>query len=144
MEWLKEVFDILGQPEGPSYQELQVQAKAYLKSLTPEQYAALRQEALDGNRTQKADEYADKLELFRRILFTPIEARAYAAMRLNSPGVRRVIARRALLGILKGWKELPPGIVYTDLVHMEDELLGQLSDEDIMEGLRFYRQKLKL
>jgi len=143
LKWLDLVFDILGRPEAPSYKDLQAQAKAYLDSLTPEEYQALREEALsEEDKDVKAARYVEKLELLQKILFTPMEARAYASMRLDSPGVRRVIARRAMLGILKGWEELPPGIVFTDLVAMEDELLGSLSHEDIMEGLRAYRQKL--
>jgi hypothetical protein len=129
-------MSLLDLPVGPTYKELSQQAKSYIKGLDEEEREKLKAEALtEGSKVYK-DDYADKLELFDQLLFTPREAQAYAGMRLDSPGVRRVVAKRALLGALRGWERLPKGMLLHDVLKWEDAYLKDKSEEQIMEQIR--------
>lgn len=143
---LRLALSVLDLPKGPTFKELRQQAKDYVKSLSKEDYEQLKQEALEESSSFK-DDYVDKLELFSQMLFSPIEARAYAGMRIDSPGVRRVIARRALLGIIRGWDKLPAGMIHPDICIMEDTLLthddgSPYTEDEVMQKLLAYRKKM--
>ena len=131
---------LLSVPEGPTHGELRKQARNYLSKLSEEDYEELKEEALSSEEIEKQnDEYAEKLELFRRLQFTDTEAQAYAPMRIDSPGVRRVVARRALLiKMLK--RPLPPGATFYRVAKMEDSFLAGMTDEDVMKALTGVKQ----
>jgi len=132
-------------PEGPTHKELAKQARDYLKHLSPEEYAQLKTEAIS-ERGEYKDDYVDKLDLFKQMLFTPRECQAYAGMRIDSPGVRRMIARRALLVAMRGWNKIPEGMLPSDVTMMEDAFLrddrgNPLTEEQIMEELQRIRRQ---
>jgi hypothetical protein len=133
---VQKAIKLLSLPEGPTFKELQREARLYLRTLSPKQYAALREEALVGEDGEDEDSFVENLELFRELGFTEVERRAYAPMRLNSPGVRRVIARRALLLKSLGREALPEGTTFHQVAHMEDLLIKNMSSEQILAELR--------
>ncbi len=126
---------LLALPEGPTHRELQKQARVYLAELNGDEYRQLREEATSDRDKEAAEQgYLDKLEILKRLQFTDREAQAYARMRLDSPGVRRVIARRALLiKLLK--RELPSRATFYEVARMEDSFLAGLSDEQVLQQL---------
>ena len=127
---------ILALPEGPNHKELQKQARVYLRGLSKKSYEELRTEALRSNGDdEESDEYVEKLKLFKQLGFTARESQAYARMRVDSPGVRRVIARRALLMKLLKRNTLPRGMTFHEVARMEDSMLKDLSPEDILKQL---------
>lgn len=128
---------ILALPEGPDYRELRSQAKAYIKGLRPQEYEELKTEALaERNYEDEEEEYLNKIKVFRQLGFTDMEAQAYARMRIDSPGVRRVIARRALLMQDLNLPALPPGTTFYSIAKMEDSLLQGMSDVAVMKALK--------
>ncbi len=131
---------ILDLPVGPTSKELQRQARVYIRNLKPEDYEALKREALSEQGEYK-DDYVDKLGIFKQILFTPRECQAYAGMRIDSPGVRKVIARRALLGAMRGWERIPKDMIHPDVIRMEDAFLSGMTEEDIMNRLQQIRRQ---
>jgi hypothetical protein len=130
---------ILDLPAGPTFKELQKQARSYLRELSNEEREKLREEAVSEKSDYK-DDYVDKLDIYSQLLFTPRECQAYANMRIDAPGVRRVIARRALLSAMRGWNRLPEGMILPDVVRMEDAFLDGMSDEQIMMELQRIRK----
>lgn len=138
-------LSVLSLPEGPTNKELQRQARAYLKSLGKEDYAELRDEALRTRGGEEDEELqAYKYRLHKRIGFTDTEAHAYCPMRLNSPGLRRVIARRALLFKMKGWSRLPRGWTFYEVAREEDRLgLTKMHPDEIMGRLYGTRRRVK-
>lgn len=138
-------MSVLDLPVGPTYKELQKQARVYLNGLKSEDYEELKKEALAERTSFNEDDYVEKLGLFQKMLFTPRECQAYAGMRLDSPGVRRVIARRALLGALRCWAKLPKDMILPDVACMEDSFLKDdkgmsYSDERVMDILTQIRR----
>jgi hypothetical protein len=137
-------LEVLSLPEGPTYQELAKQARSYLHTLTPEEKAKLTEEAL-AEKGSYSDDYADKLDLFRQMLFSPRECQAYAGMRIDSPGIRKMVARRALLVAMRGWDKLPKEMIHPDIVRMEDAFLVDddgvpLTEDQILQLLRKLRR----
>lgn len=132
-------IQVLSLPEGPTNKELQRQARAWLRGLSGEEYAKLRAEALGGKDETEADELrAYKYQLFRRMAFTDTEAMAYCNMRLNAPGVRRVIARRALLLKVLKRASLPRDMTFYEVARLEDAKVGRVRDishEEVMAKL---------
>lgn len=126
---------LLSLPEGPTFEELRRQARDYLATLSPEEYKELEREAIADESSGKRDEeYLEKMELFKKLQFTDREMQAYSHMRLDSPGVRRVVARRALL--IKYLKQpLPPGATFYEVARMEDSFLKGKTHEQILEEL---------
>lgn len=126
---------LLSLPAGPSHQQLRRQAREYLAELTPDEYEELKQEAIaDYDAANENDLYTEKLELFRKLQFTDVEAQAYAKMRIDSPGIRRVVARRALL--VKFLKQpLPPGATFHEVARMEDAFLKDMTITDVLKAL---------
>jgi hypothetical protein len=136
---------VLDLPEGPTHKELAKQARDYVKHLSPEDYTKLKEEALS-EKGDYNDDYVDKLDLFKQMLFTPRECQAYAGMRIDSPGVRRVIARRALLAAVRGWNRIPEGMLPSDVTMMEDAFLKHdngtpLTDGEVMGELQRIRRQ---
>ena len=126
---------LLTLPEGPSHAELRLQARVYLADLTKEEYNDLLNEALqDKSLKDEEKEYLDKVSILKRLQFTEKEVQAYAKMRLDSPGVRRVVARRALL-IMMLRQPLPSGATFYEVARMEDAFLKGLSDEEVYRRL---------
>src|SRR5271157_6460808 len=111
-------MNILDLPAGPTYNELAKQARQYLRNLSSEDYNQLKAEAI-AERGEYKDDYVDKLDLFKQLGFTPRECQAYAGMRIDSPGVRKMIARRALLMAMRGWEKLPKDMIHPDVILME-------------------------
>lgn len=127
---------ILSLPEGLDHIELQKRARLYIKSLSGKDYELLKEEALiEKDYETEEQEYAQKLKLFKQLCFTDREARAYARMRVDSPGVRRVIARRALLMKLLNRRTLVPGTSFYAIANLEDKVIGRLSHKEIMKQL---------
>lgn len=136
---------VLDLPEGPTHKELAKQARDYLKHLSSEDYAQLKEEAIQEKGEYK-DDYVDKLDIFKQMLFTPRECQAYAGMRIDSPGVRKVIARRALLAAVRGWNRIPEGMLPSDVTMMEDAFLRDdngvpLTDKQVMQELQRIRRQ---
>lgn len=136
-------FEVLDMPEGPSNKELQKQARVYLKELSSDEYEELKHEALtSGGHDDDSQLLEYKYKLHKRLGFTDTEAHAYCACRLNSPGVRRVIARRALLLKMKKWKALPRGMTFYEVAKLEDSMgLTDMVPEEVLRRLygRRYR-----
>ena len=140
---VKAALQILSLPEGPNHKELQKRARTYLKGLSTKEYEALKEEALaqgDGEDEESSD-YVEKLKLFRQLCFTPREQQAYARMRVDSPGVRKVIARRALLMKMLKRNTLPRGMSFYEVARMEDSMLKDLSDADVLKELGLRAKK---
>jgi len=140
---LQQALKILDMPEGPSHKELQAQARDYLSSLGDEEYRQLKAEALSEDRLNNHEDYLEKLQLLRSLAFTPTEVNAYAKMRITSPGVRRVIARRALLMCLLGRDKLPKGTTFYKIIKLQNWMLGDKSDDEVMEALENERRRAK-
>ena len=132
---VKLALKILDMPEGPDHKTLQKEARAYLKTLSAEDYGALKDEALVEG-VKNPDDYVDGLELFKKLCFTSKESQAYAGMRINSPGVRRVIARRALLMKFLKRETLPEGMSFYEVARMEDSMLTGMSSEEVLRELK--------
>lgn len=127
-------------PEGPTHKELQTQARDYLTSLSAEDYTKLKAEALSEDKGSNHEDYLEKLQLFRRLAFTPTEAQAYAKMRITSPGVRRVIARRALLMSRLNRDKLPKGATFYKIIKLQNWMIGDMTDREVMEALKNERR----
>ena len=133
MKGLRLVLSILEQPE-VSRREMGRRARQYLASLSDEEYKQLKEEAVEGG---GYEEWLERIEVLRSLGFTSVEAGAYGKCRLSSPGIRRVIARRALLGKmlevpLESLAERPPD----ELARMEDVIVGSLDTEDMVRRLK--------
>lgn len=131
---------LLALPEGPTHAELRIAARTYLANLSSDEYEELQDEAVREKSIQDEDkEYLEKVQILKRLQFTDREIQAYARMRLDSPGVRRVVARRALLiKLLK--QPLPPGATFYEVARMEDAFLKDMSDEDVLRELGVRRR----
>lgn len=123
---------ILSEPE-VSRDEMKVRVREYLRKLSPEEYQRLEQEALNDDQ----DERVERIEILRALGFTDKEIYAYSRCRLNTPGMRKVIARRALLakGLQRGADILRQGS-FMQLVRLEDSLIGNMDTEDMIRELR--------
>lgn len=129
-------IELLSASEGLDYSTLAKQARAYLRTLSEEEYEELKEEALSREDEEVQDEaYSTRLQLLKKIGFTTTEAQAYARMRLNSPGVRRMVARRALCMKLLELEELPLNTTFAYIASTEDRLLKDMPDEEVLKEL---------
>jgi hypothetical protein len=121
---------ILAQPE-VSREEMHQRVKAYLKSLSPAELQRLREEDDDG------EEWANRIEMLEQLGFVDKEIEAYSRCRFTTPGVRKVIARRALLSKIT---HLSPEALrakpYRELCQLEDRLIGEMSTDEMIRRLR--------
>lgn len=123
---------ILAQPK-VSRDEMHQRVKVYLKSLSPTDLKKLQEEDNDG------DEWADKIEVLEQLGFVDKEIEAYSRCRFTTPGIRKVVARRALLSKMT---RLSPEALrakpYREICAMEDRLIGEMSTEEMIRRLRGY------
>lgn len=124
----KAILDYLALPERPSPKEMKELVKAYLASLTSEEQKALVKEE-----SPTAD-YASEIEFLRRVGFTSLEASWYAGVGLDTPGIRRLVARRALM--YRRSTTSSSVVTAYDFARLEKEALGGLTDEQVLEELK--------
>lgn len=101
--------------------------RAYLASLATEERVALLKEAAP------KEDYASELEFLRQVGFTSLEASWYAGVGLDTPEVRRLVARRALT-FRKSGKPLT-STAY-DLIKLEEWVLKGMTDEQVLAELK--------
>lgn len=125
-------LQVLSEPE-ISRDEMKGRVREYLSSLSPEQYKQLEQEALDDDQNERIE----RIEILTALGFTDREIYDYSKCRLNTPGMRKVIARRALLakGLQREANILRQGH-FMQLVRLEDSLIGNMSTDDMIRELR--------
>lgn len=119
--------------EEVSRREMRVRARNYLDSLNQEEYSQLAQEAL---RDDGENGHQEKKKLLRQLGFTEREVSDYCRCRLNTPGMRKVIARRALLAKLTKMdaSQIRKGHFY-QITRMEDAQIGDLPTEEMIRRL---------
>ena len=118
---------VLREPEVPE-QQVGSRVREYLSSLSHWEYISLLKEAFE----DKRDERMERMRLLRELGFTPREVYRYSRCRLNTPSMRYFIARRALLKKRRG---LTAGYTFLDLMRMEDEVVGDMSTEEMIKEL---------
>ena len=126
-------LQVLAQPE-VSRADMHRKVKVYLGSLSPAQLEKLRGEALEGS---DGEEWARKIEILEQLGFVDKEVEAYSKCRFNTPGVRNVVARRALL--CKMTRLSPEAIrakPYREVCRLEDKLIGNMNTEEMIRRLR--------
>lgn len=125
-------LQILAQPE-VSRADMHQRVKGYLNSLSPAQLEKLRDEAMEGS---DGEEWARKIEILEELGFVDKEVEAYSKCRFNTPGIRNVVARRALL--CKMTHMSPEAIKaksYREICLLEDKLIGNMSTEEMIRRL---------
>lgn len=129
---VKLALRVLAEPE-VSRDEMKVKVREYLSSLSPKQYEELEQEAVEDDQ----DERVERIEILAALGFTDREVYEYSKCRLNTPGMRKVISRRALLakGLGREAEFLRQGH-FMEIVRLEDSLIPNMSTEDMIRELR--------
>ena len=126
-------LQILAQPE-VSRDAMRAEVKTYLSLLSPAQLKKLQDEALEGS---DGEEWARKIEVLEELGFVDKEVEAYSKCRFTTPGIRKVIARRALL--CKMTRLSPKAIrakPYKEVCRLEDKLIGDMSTEEMIRRLK--------
>ncbi len=121
------VLKYLELPERPSREELNSQVKAFIGAMASKDKLALL--AKESSRK----DYAYDIEFLRQVGFTSLEASWYAGVGLDTPEIRKLVARRALA--LKRSNRPYTATAY-DLQELEKEVLKDMTDEQVLEELK--------
>lgn len=129
---------ILDLGAGPSYKDYMKEVRAWAKALSKEERAAKIAEVRSEEFQESEEARRQEQEgLLMKLGFSSTDAFLCRDMRLTSPGLRRLIARRAYMMLKLGWSRLPRDVDETKLTKVENKLCGDMSDDDIEDYLLF-------